>query len=336
MNPLSQLDNGQSQKMIPLRVGFHLLFALFFLIEIFLFLTIEKPLFSTTASKTINSSLIIRTFFAEPEGCLPKDFYLTNEEALIQSYLSQASNWFLPKKRTIPFIPRRREVKYPVEEDKQPKVAIIIDDLGFVRQPTEDFWDLRIPLTFSILPWGKYSQLHAAQALDHNQQIMLHLPLEPIDSAINPGPGAILSIYSSEEVLAQLRLNLQTIPGIIGVNNHMGSKGTQNPELMRLIIKELKNQGLFFIDSMTISSSIAYKIAEEEEVLVAIRDVFLDGEGIESIRFQAKRLIDKALVQGAAIGIAHARPGVAKELANCLSLFKQAGIELVYVSELVK
>ena len=325
MNPLCQVNNNSTHKPIPLRIGFHLLLVLFFLIETILFLTIELPRFSTFTI-TLDSPLMS---FIELDGNNKEDFPS-------QYCFSNTGNWFLPKKRPLPFIPHREENKYPLKPKKRPKIAIIIDDLGFVRQPTEDFWELKIPLTFSILPWGKYSQLHAVQALENNQQVMLHLPLEPIDASINPGPGAILGTYSSEEALEQLHLNFETIPGIIGVNNHMGSKGTQDPELMRLILKEVKNRGLFFIDSMTINSSIANKIAEKLRVPVANRDVFLDGEGVEGIRLQINRLIEIALIQGSAIGIAHSRPGVAKELAKCLPLCEKAGVELVYVSELVK
>ncbi len=106
--------------------------------------------------------------------------------------------------------------------------------------------------------------------------------------------------------------------------------------MMTLIMTELKMRGLFFIDSMTIKSSLAWKVAQKMQVPVGIRNVFLDGLGIEGIPLQVRVLIEKALNQGSAIGIAHTRPGVAKAISDCLPLFQQAQIELVHVSQLVK
>jgi polysaccharide deacetylase 2 family uncharacterized protein YibQ len=215
-------------------------------------------------------------------------------------------------------------------------VAIIIDDLGFVREPTEAFWSLEVPLTFAVLPWGRYSLDHAREALLRDQEIILHLPLEPLDPQTDPGPGALRHAFSPEQVRHQLRENLAAIPEIRGVNNHMGSKGTQDRTLMELVMAELKTANLFFVDSMTIHSSVAGTVAHEYEVPSAKRDVFLDGGGTETILPQVELLIDQALRHGSAIGIAHTRPGVAEALAEVLPLFEAAGIELVHVSNLVK
>ena len=229
----------------------------------------------------------------------------------------------------IPMLPTK-PLPSPVEEQPlrpQAQVAIIIDDLGFVQEPTEAFWALDIPLTFAVLPWGRYSQDHAHEALLRGQEVILHLPLEPLDPQTDPGPGALRSTFSPEQLRHQLKENLATIPEISGVNNHMGSKGTQDQELMELVMAELKRADLFFVDSMTIHSSVAGSVA---------RDVFLDGGGPETVVLQIKRLIEQAQAQGSAIGIAHTRPGVAEAIASAIPLIEAAGIELVHVSTLVK
>jgi|GEM_PF-3236938 polysaccharide deacetylase 2 family uncharacterized protein YibQ len=249
--------------------------------------------------------------------------------------------WFLSAWRPKPRIPPRPGVLKPPSPLEQPirpraQVAIIIDDLGFVQEATEAFWELEIPLTFAVLPWGRYSKTHACEARKRNQEVILHLPLEPLDPQTDPGPGVLRTDFSPEQIRQQLRANLAAVPGIIGVNNHMGSKGTQDRPLMQLLMAELKQAGLFFIDSLTIHTSVAATVAHEHGVPTAVRDVFLDGSGVEAIPAQIDLLIEKALTAGSAIGIAHTRPGVAAALQSAMPRFEAAGIELVHVSTLVK
>lgn len=248
--------------------------------------------------------------------------------------------WLLAARWPEPPIPHRPPRPLPPAPGEQPappraRVAIIIDDLGFVLEPTEAFWELEIPLTFAVLPWGRYSETHAREAIKRKQEVILHLPLEPLDPQKDPGPGALRQDHSPEQLRRQIRANLAAVPGITGVNNHMGSKGTQDRELMQLLMAELKAANLFFVDSLTISTSVAATVAREHRVPTAIRDVFLDGAGLEGLPAQIDRLIEKALAQGAAIGIAHTRPGVAAALKEAIPRFEAAGIELVHVSALV-
>ena len=249
--------------------------------------------------------------------------------------------WLLYTWRPAPLIPPRPEIPKPptlVEPPVPPQaqVAIIIDDLGFVQEATEAFWELEIPLTFAVLPWGRYSETHAREAVKRKQEVILHLPLEPLDPQTDPGPGALRTASSPEQLRQQLSANLAAVPGITGVNNHMGSKGTQDRELMQLLMAELKKAGLFFIDSLTIHTSVAATVARELGVPTAVRDVFLDGSGTEAFPAQIDLLIETALTQGSAIGIAHTRPGVAAALQEAIPRFEAAGIELVHVSTLVK
>ena len=315
MAPLPQPHTPSPRGRVPLRMGFHLLLILMLLTQIILFSSLEAPQSS-----------------APPFSQTP---------VALNSLTPQILRG-LPPKQPAPLIPPHLPTpespfgQRPALPSGKPKVAIIIDDLGFVRKPTEDFWELDIPLTFAVLPGGQYSRLHAEQALKLKQEVILHLPMEPLDPSIDPGPGVIRSSFTPKEVLAQLRENLQAVPGIIGVNNHMGSKGTQDPALLQLIMQELKEHGLFFIDSMTIDASLAAKIARAMGVPTARRDVFLDGLGIEGIPGQVRILIEKALARGTAIGIAHTRPGVAQAIADCLPLFAEAQVELVHISALVE
>jgi polysaccharide deacetylase 2 family uncharacterized protein YibQ len=159
-----------------------------------------------------------------------------------------------------------------------PKVAFIIDDLGYETEVAKKIVELEFPVALSILPFLQYSEFIAEEAKKNNQEIMLHLPMEPNNSDADPGPGAIKSYMSEEEIRQAVRDCILNFPYIIGVNNHMGSKITEDREIMEIILEEIREYNLFFIDSITTKDSIAYEVAQEMEIKSAVRSVFLDNE----------------------------------------------------------
>jgi polysaccharide deacetylase 2 family uncharacterized protein YibQ len=217
------------------------------------------------------------------------------------------------------------------------KVAIIIDDVGYNPSLIRDIAKIPIPLTWAFLPYTPYIKECLEEAKMHGVEIMLHLPLEPLDPARNPGPGVIRHNWSEAEIEEQLNRDLDTIPGAVGLNNHMGSLGTQDPHLMDCLLRLIRKKRMFFIDSMTSPNSIAEKYAMEYQVPFAKRRVFIDNDADpNSKRAALQKLIKIALDDGLAIGIAHVKDGNAAVITEMLPEFIKAGIEFVPVSELVK
>ena len=205
-------------------------------------------------------------------------------------------------------------------------VAIIIDDIGYDRKMAEGFLDLDVPLTFSVLPEGTFNHSIIDQALKKDIEIMLHLPMEPGNyPSVNPGPGALLSSMKPDELIAQLNANLDRVPNVKGVNNHMGSKLTASSEQMRQIFTILKKRGLFFVDSRTTADTLCRPSAELLHLPFAERDVFIDHEQTRKfVRKQMKLLVKRAKQQGYAIGIAHPHPVTLEVLKEMLPDLKKA------------
>jgi polysaccharide deacetylase 2 family uncharacterized protein YibQ len=218
-----------------------------------------------------------------------------------------------------------------------PKVAIIIDDLGYDQELASKFLLLDAMMSFSVLPHSPFQKRIASTIRRSGRDILLHLPMEPIEyPEVDPGAGALLSSMEPDDLLDQLRKNLDTVPFAIGVNNHMGSSLTQDPARMRQIFTILKKRNLFFVDSLTSPRSCCQQAAHLLKLKFAQRHVFLDHvQEPNAIRFQIKRLIGMARKHGKAIGIGHPYPTtwevISAELPN---IRKQA--ELVRVSELVR
>ncbi|MFC1825910.1 divergent polysaccharide deacetylase family protein [Thermodesulfobacteriota bacterium] len=191
--------------------------------------------------------------------------------------------------------------------EKLPKVAIIIDDIGFDRKIAEKFLELNARLTFSLLPHTSMQKSFAAKAREKGFDIMLHLPMEPKEyPQVDPGAGVLLTSMSPDELIRQLKKNLDAVPGIKGVNNHMGSKMTTVSAQMYQIFTVLKQRGLFFIDSRTSPNSLCRPSARLFQIPFAQRDVFIDHiPETDFIRRQIDHLVHIAYEQGEAVGIAH-------------------------------
>lgn len=217
------------------------------------------------------------------------------------------------------------------------QVAVIFDDAGGSLEDLEEILAIGRPVTVAVLPGLRYSKEVAGRARAAGLDVFLHLPIEPDDSSKRLGPGGITSAMNDEEIAAAVRADLATVPGAIGVNNHMGSSGTTDERVMRAVLQVVKEHGLIFVDSVTSDRSVAVSVAEEMGIPTGRRHVFLDNaDEPAAIRAQLRRLIAVARRRGVAIGIGHAQrltPAVLKEM---LTEFDRQGIQLVPVSVLLK
>jgi hypothetical protein len=188
-----------------------------------------------------------------------------------------------------------------------PRVAILIDDVGFDADLARSFLELKPPLTLSVLPTAPQAQAIAREAVARGVEVLLHLPMEPKEgNGEGPGAGALLAKMGEEEFVETLNGHLSRIPGIKGVNNHMGSLLTEREDKMALVFRELKKRNLFYVDSRTTPQTVASRVATEMKVPVASRSVFLDHElSQEAMKVQWDRLLALAREQGYALLIAH-------------------------------
>jgi len=216
------------------------------------------------------------------------------------------------------------------------RVAIVIDDMGFDRHVFKEFVKLGIPITFSILPGERFSADIAEEAKELNFDVMLHLPMEPHNPKKIAGNGMIYLRMSPEEMLRQLSMDLDAVPHIVGVNNHMGSLLTENRDAMTLLLEEIQKRGLFFLDSKTSPDSVAYDVAKSMGIKSGKRDVFIDNlPDEEYIKGQIDKVIEIAKKKGEATAIGHPRPSTVAALREKIPDFEREGIAIVPLSEVV-
>jgi len=234
------------------------------------------------------------------------------------------------------FVPFTQERFSPPPSATLPRVAIIIDDLGYDEHLASKFLDLEGLLSFSILPYSPFQREIATAVHRRGRDVLLHLPMEPLEYPdVNPGEGALMCGMAPDELLDQLRQDLDAVPFVVGVNNHMGSRLTQDSAKMRQVFTILKRRNLFFVDSLTNPKSRCAQAAHLLNLRFAHRHVFLDHEqSTHAVRFQIKRLITIAKSNGSAIGIGHPYPVTLEILKEEIPKLKYE-IKLVPVSELV-
>ena len=231
-----------------------------------------------------------------------------------------------------------REGYDPLRPQNGPLVAIIVDDLGADLALMQAFLDLQLNITAAILPNVPHARAVAEMAHADGREVLLHIPMEPQNyPTIDPGENALLVALSPAEVQERLHSYLQTVPWVVGANNHMGSRFTESREGMRGVLQTLKDLGLFFVDSRTTANSVAIIEAKKIGIAHAGRDVFLDNDiNEDDIRRQIRKLVEIAIAEGSAIGICHPHLETVAALKMEAPSFAAAGVTLVAASALVQ
>lgn len=220
----------------------------------------------------------------------------------------------------------------------RPMVAIVIDDLGGEDRISQELLHWNLPITFSILPFKPHAKSLATEANRRGKEVILHLPMEPHGyPKIKPGEGALLYEMDEERLLRQLSKDIEAVPYIKGVSNHMGSRLMEDPEKMRIVFSELKRRGLFFLDNRTTPQTIGLKTAKSLGLRAMERTLFIDNSSNEEdIKKNLERLIQFSLSKGKAIGIGHPHSSTLKSLKEMIPKMKEKGIDIVPLSSLVE
>ncbi len=224
----------------------------------------------------------------------------------------------------------------PKANDPLPRLALIIDDLGYGRKQAKVISGLPFPIACAVLPDAPYAQEVARRAFRHGKEVLAHIPMEPRNPNIALTDDFLRRDMAYPLFRRTLERELQGIPYIVGVNNHMGSFLTSYQEPMRWVMEILKRKGLFFIDSRTTAATQGLATARRVGIPAAERDVFLDHERGEAvIRHHFQRLLQTAQRQGTAIGIGHPYPETVRVLRDLLPWAAEHGHRIVPVREVI-
>lgn len=228
-----------------------------------------------------------------------------------------------------------------MSENKKAYIAIVIDDMGGGAEGTEEILSLPIKFTGAVMPGQSRSEIDIAKLISKGDSVLVHLPMEAKTGKRSwLGDNPILTGLSDEEIRTILKNDLDKI-SCVGVNNHMGSKATEDPRIMDILFSELSERGLIFLDSMTTAESLSAEYGEKYNVPVLRRDVFLDStDSREKVVENLNKTRDIALKNGYAICIGHvgAEGGLitAQAIESVAEDFENCGIEFVTIEKLLE
>ena len=192
-----------------------------------------------------------------------------------------------------------------VQQASRRALAFVIDDAGNNTRYLEAFLSFPGPLTIAVLPALPGSAETARRVRAAGKELILHQPMEALGGE-DPGPGAIHTGMSLEEIRAIVEQNLDEIGPVAGMNNHQGSKITMDRNIMEVLLALCRERGIYFLDSKTIGTSAAPEAARRMGMRIGERHVFLDNEpDRESMLQYLGAGLKRARSQGGAVMIGH-------------------------------
>ena len=220
-----------------------------------------------------------------------------------------------------------------------PIISIIIDDIGY--RYHDDLAAINLPgqISYAVMPHSPHSEKISKLIAASGRDVILHLPMEAIEDKNNRylGPGALKLDMDKMKFITTLTASIESIPNIIGVNNHMGSLLTMHTGRMEWLMDYLSTNNIFYVDSVTNRLSVAGSVAKKMNLPYIKRDVFLDNtKEIDYITTQFDDLIKKAKRKGKAVAIGHPHPQTITALSRILPELDRYGVKLISISEMVQ
>jgi polysaccharide deacetylase 2 family uncharacterized protein YibQ len=217
------------------------------------------------------------------------------------------------------------------------EIVLILDDVGFDRQPLAAAMAIDPNVNFAVLPNARNATTVATTLHARGFEVLCHLPMEPEGfPKISPGENAVLTTMTSPEIAATTRAGVAAVPFARGMNNHMGSRATADKRVMETVLGALP-KGMYFIDSRTTAGSVAAATARSMSIRTASRSVFLDDvQDDAAIRAQLRILADDAATKGTAVGIGHMYASTIRVLAAGVPQLRERGLRFVRASEIVR
>lgn len=217
------------------------------------------------------------------------------------------------------------------------KMALVIDDFGYNKESISAYAAINRPLTFAVIPYRPFSNEAAARGLSSGHQVILHLPMEPLDQGAQSEALTVTVAMSDKEIQEMVQKAIDTVPGLIGVNNHQGSRATADKRVMRNVLSVLKADNLFFVDSRTNGQSVAAETARQMGIQAGENELFIDNTNeVSAVKAKLRAAQEMAIKHGTVTVIGHARMTTATAVSEMIPELEAAGIQLVFVSQLLR
>ena len=210
-------------------------------------------------------------------------------------------------------------------------LSLIIDDLGQNLPRDRRVLALPGPVTTAVMPDTPHAAEFAREAHKAGKIVILHMPMDPAT-----GPFAWHPDLPVDELEKRLNAAFKAVPYTSGINNHMGSRMTSQPQAMAWLMGNLQQRHKFFVDSRTSAQTVAAAEAQKIGLASVSRDVFLDDVRTEqAISTQLHTALNLARTQGSAVMIGHPYPQTLAVLERELPKLKAQGIDWIDIRQMI-
>ncbi|MEQ9334011.1 divergent polysaccharide deacetylase family protein [Thalassobaculum sp.] len=218
----------------------------------------------------------------------------------------------------------------------RPMIAIVLDDLGIDKRRGRRAIELPAPVTLAFLPYATELEEQTVLARQRGHELLVHVPMQPQDHNSDPGPNVLDVDLGVAELRGRIAWNLRQFDGYVGVNNHMGSRFTESEDGMRLVVEEMRDRGLLFLDSLTSGRSVGEREARAAGIPTTRRDVFLDNtDTAAEVELRLAQTERVARETGSAIAIGHPRDATLNVLEAWIPKARAAGFVIVPLTAVV-
>ncbi|MEL7430210.1 MAG: divergent polysaccharide deacetylase family protein [Pseudomonadota bacterium] len=219
------------------------------------------------------------------------------------------------------------------------RVVIVIGGLGISQTSTQQaIQSLPPTVTLAFAPYGNSLNRWMQQARKRGHELLLQVPMEPIDyPQNNPGPHTLRSEADLQENLANLHWAMSRITNYVGITNYLGNKMLQQPAGLSPVFGEISKRGLMFFDDGSVKNSMAEGVAVKELVPFAKGDIQIDNiRSRQAIAGKLQELAEQAKRTGLAVGVGNAFPSTIDLVSQFAQQARQNGIEITPVSAIVR
>jgi uncharacterized protein len=221
----------------------------------------------------------------------------------------------------------------PPSGPNHPKIAIVFEHAGASLAELQPIYAMHRPFALGIFPHMRYSAQIAREAPSHGLVPMLHLPMESNNPAdLGPVSGIVWVRMSDAEIARVVEGDLDSVPGVVGVDNHGGSRATEDPRVMRAALAVVKARGLWFEENRNSPRSVATDVARRLGLRALQVTSYLD-QPPNGIADKLRGLIVTARRQGWAVGVGHIVTGTPQVVRRLLPEFDRAGVEIVPLTQ---
>lgn len=217
-------------------------------------------------------------------------------------------------------------------------ICLVIDDFGFaLNSDVQEFLILNKNITASIIPGTLYAESIGKYADSIGVETIIHMPMESHKDDDTEYAVSLNEKLNAALVEERVRSAFEEVPTALGMNNHQGSKATENLQLMKDLARTLKKMDKFFLDSFTNPESRGYITMRRYGVPTQLRQVFLDHvEDPIQIKYNLDSLATLSHDMDIAVGIGHVKPITLKVLKKEIPRLESEGYRFIRLSQAVR